>query len=69
MAPVISRTAPGLGRRDQVLGVATACVGAVAWYRSVTCVHPTAAMAASVSKIALQSRCVMRAPSFFVDEA
>jgi hypothetical protein len=52
-----------------VLGVVTACVGAVAWYRSVTCVQPTAAMAANVSKIALQSRCVMRAPSFFVDEA
>ncbi|SSW71450.1 hypothetical protein AGI3411_05139 [Achromobacter agilis] len=43
--------------------------GAAAWYWSVTCVHPTAAIAASVNKIALQSRCVMRAPlPFFVIE-
>ncbi len=43
-----------------------ATAGAAAWYLSVTCVHPTAASAASVNKIALQSRCVMRAPLPFL---
>ncbi|GFN25024.1 hypothetical protein ADE_07220 [Achromobacter denitrificans] len=48
-----------LRRAAQLLADTT---GAAAWYLSVTCVHPTAAIAASANKIALQSRCVMRAP-------